>query len=181
MRYADGPQVQCDIHVEAAPSQVWKLVTDIDLPARLSPELQHVEWIGNATGAAVGSMFVGYNHNRLLGAWQTVSHIVEFEEERAFGWVVVSPDGRFGDPEPDPEKPMAAWRFELEPGESGTTWLRHSVLIGPARSGLSLAIDSMPEREEEVVAFRMDVLRANMDATLEGIKQLAEERAPEPR
>ncbi|MEV6313725.1 SRPBCC family protein [Streptomyces sp. NPDC051776] len=174
--------MQCEIHVEAAPARVWDLVTDIDLSARLSPELQHVEWIGNATGtAAAGAMFVGYNHNRLLGAWQTVSRIVEFEVERVFGWVVVSPDGRFGDPEPDPEKPMATWRFELEPDESGTTVLRHSVRIGPARSGLSLAIDSMPEREEEVVAFRMDVLRANMDATLEGVRQLAEEPAAESR
>ena len=35
MRYAEGPEVGCDVHIDAEPSRVWGLVTDIGLPARL--------------------------------------------------------------------------------------------------------------------------------------------------
>ena len=174
MRYADGPTVCCDVYVEADPSRVWGLVTDIALPARLSAELHRAEWLGGAKAPAVGACFAGYNRNRLIGEWRTVSHVVYLEEQRVFGWAVVDPDGRFGDLVPDPAKPMAIWRFELDPEETGTR-LRQLARIGPGRSGVSLAIERTPEREEEIVAFRLAELRANIRATLSGIKSLAEE------
>ena len=46
--------------------------------------------------------------------------------------------------------------------------------MGPAPSGLSIAIEAMPEKEERIVARRLDEFRANMQATVEGIKELAE-------
>ncbi len=49
--------------------------------------------------------------------------------------------------------------------------------LGPARSGLSRAIDAMPDKEERIVARRLDEHRANMVKTIEGIKALAEEQA----
>ncbi|MDQ0989320.1 SRPBCC family protein [Streptomyces sp. V3I7] len=174
MRYADGPSVSCDVYVEADPERVWELVTDIGLPARLSPELQRAEWLEGAAGPAVGARFAGYNRHRMIGEWRTVSHVVELVEGRVFGWAVVDPDGRYGDPVSDPEKRMATWRFELAPEGSGTT-LRQVAEIGPGRSGLSAAIDRAPEREEEIMAFRLGELRTNMEATLGGIKSLAEE------
>ena len=48
--------------------------------------------------------------------------------------------------------------------------------MGPARSGLNVAIDAMPDKEERIVARRLDEHRANMEANLAGIKELAEER-----
>jgi hypothetical protein len=176
MRYADGPSMRCDVHVDAAPTRVWELVTDIELPARLSPELQRVEWLNSATRPLLGASFVGHNQHRVLGEWRSVSHVVELEDERVFGWAVVDPDGRFGGATPDPAVPLATWRFGVEPAPRGT-WLWQSVRIGPARSGLSLAIDRMPEREEALVAHRLNELRASIEVTLSGIKNLAEERA----
>lgn len=173
MRYADGPTARCDIHVDAPPSRVWALVTDIALPARLSPELQQVEWLNGATGPAVGASFVGHNRHRVLGDWRTISHVAELDDERLFGWVVVDPDGRFGAAAPDPAEPLATWRFGLEP-EAGGTRLWQSVRLGPARSGLSLAIDRMQDREEALVAHRLDELRTGIQTTLAGIKSLAE-------
>jgi Polyketide cyclase / dehydrase and lipid transport len=172
VRYADGPSTGCDIHIEADPARVWELVTDIGLPARLSPELRRTEWLDGATAPAPGARFAGYNAHRSLGEWRTVSHVVELDAPRAFCWVVVDPDGRFGTEPPDPAKPLATWRFDLEP-EAGGTRLRHSVRVGPGRSGLSLAIDRMPEREEEFVAHRIGELRAGIGATLLGVKSLA--------
>lgn len=49
----------------------------------------------------------GYNRHRMIGGWRTVSHIVELEEQRVFGWAVVDSDGRHGDPVVDPAKPLA--------------------------------------------------------------------------
>jgi hypothetical protein len=53
--------------------------------------------------------------------------------------------------------------------------LRQFARIGPGRSGINLVIDRTPEREERIVAFRLAELRTNMEATLYGIKALAEE------
>ena len=46
--------------------------------------------------------------------------------------------------------------------------------MGPARSGINLAIDAMPEKESRILRRRMAEHRANMEATLDGIKHLAE-------
>ncbi|MFD7886671.1 SRPBCC family protein [Streptomyces bauhiniae] len=174
MRFADGPGVHCDVHVEAAALRVWELVTDIRLPARLSPELQRVAWLDGADRPLMGARFEGYNHHEQLGEWRTVSHVVELDEQRVLAWVVTDADGRFGEPTLDPARSMASWRFEVET-EGGGIRLRQSVLVGPARSGVTLALDRWPDREEEIIAFRLKELRAGMEATLRGIKTLAEE------
>ena len=46
--------------------------------------------------------------------------------------------------------------------------------MGPGRSGLSFAIDRMPEKEQKIVFVRMREFEANMAVTLEEIKKLAE-------
>ncbi|MFC7880951.1 SRPBCC family protein [Streptomyces sp. NPDC057376] len=174
MRFADGPSVHCDVHVEADLSQVWKLVTDIRLPARLSPELRRVAWLDDATRPRVGARFEGYNHHQRLGEWRTVSHVIELEERRSFAWAVTDADGRYGEPTLDPATCMASWRFLLKAEGEGTR-LRQSAFIGPGRSGVTLALERRPDREEEIIAFRMRELRAGMEATLHGIKTLAED------
>jgi hypothetical protein len=48
--------------------------------------------------------------------------------------------------------------------------------MGPAPSGLTNAITAMPDTEERIIARRLQEHEANMRATVEGIKQLAEAR-----
>ncbi|WP_328338444.1 SRPBCC family protein [Micromonospora sp. NBC_00421] len=181
MRYVDGPGVTCEVHVEATPSRVWELVTDIHLPARLSPELQRVEWLDGTEGLKVGAGFVGYNSHSHIGDWRTASYVTELEQQRVFGWVVTDPDGTFVSPDgtgrADLASPAATWRFEVEPEENGTR-LRQSVRVGPGRSGLSHVIDQAPEHEEQMVEFRLGQLRSHIDSVLHGIKALAEDRTP---
>ncbi|MEU7428075.1 SRPBCC family protein [Streptomyces sp. NPDC040750] len=174
MRFTDGPSVHCDVHVEAVVPRVWELVTDISLPARLSPELQRVEWLDGADGPLVGARFEGYNRHQQLGEWRTVSHVVELDEQQVFAWAVTDADGRYGEPTLDPAESMASWRYELQAEGRGTR-LRQSAFIGPGRSGVTLALERWPDREEEIIAFRLKELRAGMEATLRGIKSLAEE------
>jgi hypothetical protein len=49
--------------------------------------------------------------------------------------------------------------------------------MGPGRSGLSYAIDRMPDKEQKIVFVRLRELEGSMGATLAEIKRLAEEHA----
>lgn len=173
MRYGDGPEVHVERRVRATPSRVWSLVSDIELPTRFSPELHRVEWTNCATGPALGATFLGHNRNNILGDWRTLSRVVELESERVFAWSVFDADGVFGGAGAKPDAPAATWRFELVP-DGTATLLRQSARLGPGPSGLTLAIDRAPHREEKIVAYRLDDLRAGMRATLDGIAALAE-------
>ncbi|KUH36460.1 MULTISPECIES: SRPBCC family protein [Streptomyces] len=180
MRYADGPTATAESTIDAPPARVWELVTDIGLPARLSPELRYAAWLDGATAPAVGARFEGHNDHPLVGTWRTHAHVVELVEQRVFAWAVTDPDDRFGGGEPDPDRPLATWRFDLSPAPGGGTRLRLGTRLGPARSGVSLAIDRAPDREEHIVAARLAELRTGMAATLDGVRALAEDRPTAP-
>ena len=157
MKYADGPTVEVQAVIDAPPSAVWALVSDATTPVRFSEELQAVRWIDD-------ERFVGRSAHPAIGEWETTCTVVTREPEREFGWVVG-----------DPAHPSAAWRFTLEPAGAGTL-LRQWMRMGPAPSGLTPAIEARPDKEERIIARRLDEHRANMQTTVEGIKQLAERR-----
>lgn len=163
MRYADGPSVEVEILVDAPPSRVWQLVSDIDLPSRFSEEFQGGEWVDGATGPATGARFKGRNKHEAAGEWETTSVVVECEPAAVFAWAVGNPD-----------HPSATWRFELAPEGEGTR-LRQHAIFGPGPSGLSAVIGRMPDKEQRIIERRLDEHRANMQRTIEGIKALAEE------
>ncbi|KJK40686.1 cyclase [Streptomyces variegatus] len=162
VRYADKPTAEVHTWIAAPPTGVWKLVSDIQLMPSLSSELQSVEWLDGRSGPAPGARFIGRSKHAALGEWATTSHIVEYEPPRVLAWAVE-----------DPQHPSAVWRFTLEPQDGGTL-LREWMQLGPARSGLSFAIDRMPEKEQKIVFVRMREFEAGMAATLEAIKKLAE-------
>jgi nitroreductase len=164
----DGPGLTVEIDVDASPAAVWALVTDVTVPARYSGELQTAEWVDGA-GPAVGSRFVGTNELEGFGRWQTTCTVVRCDDRRCFAWAVG-----------DIDSPGATWRFELEPlGFGGRqTRLRQHVTIGPGFSGTAAMIRKEPEREQQVLAWRRKALRAAMDRTVAGIKELAETPRP---
>ena len=163
-RYADKPAVEVRVWISAPPARVWELVSDIELMPALSAELQSVEWLDGASGPAAGARFTGRSKHEALGEWETTSQVVEFEPERLFGWAVG-----------DPADPAALWRFRLEPKDAGTE-LSEWMQMGPGRSGLSFAIDRMPDKEQKIVFVRMREFERNITVTLEQIKTLAEAR-----
>jgi hypothetical protein len=160
--YADTPAVAAQIYIEAPPEGVWRLVSDIFLMPGLSAELQEVAWLDGVTGPAVGQRFVGRNANEYRGTWETVSTVIECDEPRCFAWVVG-----------DPGHPMATWRFTLRPDGAGTV-LEQGARMGPGRSGLSLAIDAMPDQEAKIVFVRLREWEGGMKHNLAAIKELAE-------
>jgi hypothetical protein len=161
MRYEEGPTAHAEVLVDAPLDRVWELVTDINLPARFSNEFRGATWIDD--GPAMGARFVGRNWHKAMGEWETVSIINRFEPMREFGWCVT-----------DVDEPSSTWWFELEQQPDGVR-LSQRARMGPAPSGLSIAITAMPDKEERIVARRLEEFEANMRATLEGIKNLAEQ------
>ncbi|MGC0334283.1 hypothetical protein RKD23_007273 [Streptomyces sp. SAI-170] len=174
MTWVELPQVHCDLYVEAAAPQVWELVTDIHLPARLSPELQRVAWLDGADRPSVGARFEGHNRHHTGAEWRTVSHVVELDEHRAFAWAVLDEDGLFGDAAREPAHALAFWRFDLAPDGDGTR-LRQTAAFGPGRSGLTLIVESSPELKEQIITGRQKEWRTGMENTLRGIKERAEQ------
>lgn len=161
-RYADTPTVEVETWIDAAPERVWALVSEVEVMPTMSSELQSVTWLDGATGPAVGNKFVGRSKHVDLGEWETTSYVVEYEPGRVFAWAVE-----------DPDKPSAVWRFRLEPKDGGTQlfqWAR----LGPGRSGLSHAIDRMPEKEQKIVYVRLKEFERGMTGTLAEIKQRVE-------
>jgi uncharacterized protein YndB with AHSA1/START domain len=161
MRYADGPTAEAEVVIDAPVERVWALVTDIDLPARFSPEFVGGAWLDE--GPALAARFVGRNRHEALGEWETTSWVNRYEPLRSFGWAVS-----------DPDEPSSTWWFELEEDET-VVRLRQGARMGPAPSGLNIAITAMPDKEERIVARRLEEFERSMRATLEGIKRLAEQ------
>jgi hypothetical protein len=162
-RYADGPTAETHTVVHAPVEVVWALVTDIELPARFSSEFAGAAWIDD--GPALGARFTGRNQHPAVGEWQTTCTVTQCVNGGTFEWAVG-----------DPDRPSARWRFTLEPIHEGLI-LRQWMQIGPAPSGLTPAIEAMPDKEERIIARRLGEHLANMQATIDGVKQLAESTA----
>lgn len=158
-RFSDGPAVEVSADINAPAEVVWRYITDINLSARFQDEFLEAEWLD--PGRALGARFRGKN---AMGprAWETTCTVVEFEPHRVFAWAV-----------DDVENPAATWTFRIKDTEDGTTLLYHRVL-GPGPSGLTAAITKYPDREEEFVEARDAQHRQNMQAVVDGVKQLAE-------
>jgi uncharacterized protein YndB with AHSA1/START domain len=165
VRYNDLPTVEVSIEIAASPQHVWKFISDPTLIPEFSQELQAVEWLDGLTEARLGGRFVGHSKHASLGVWSTTSYIVEYEPLRVFAWAVDSVDN-----------PSASWRFTLEP-DSGGTVLRQWAQLGPGPSGLSAAIERMPDKEQKIVFVRLREFEAGMLSTLSAIKGRAEAAA----
>ncbi|MEM8925693.1 MAG: SRPBCC family protein [Actinomycetota bacterium] len=160
VKYADGPTAEVSIAIDAPTDVVWTLVSDINTPAGFSREFQRAEWIDD--GPAEGATFRGYNKHEVVGEWNVVCTVTACQPGTAFEWTIG-----------DLANKTARWRFDLAPADGGST-LRFSAEMGPGPSGLTPAIERMPDREDDIVARRIGEWTDNMQRTVEGIKQLAE-------
>jgi uncharacterized protein YndB with AHSA1/START domain len=161
-RYADTPTIEVRTWIDASPDKVWDLVSDIELMPDMSEELQSVEWLDGAAGPEIGAKFVGRSEHEAFGTWQTTSYVIECEPRSAFAWAVE-----------DPSHPSSVWRFRLRPQDGGTE-LSQWMQMGPGRSGLSVAIDQMPDKEQKIVFVRLREFERAMTSTLAQIKKRAE-------
>jgi Polyketide cyclase / dehydrase and lipid transport len=163
VRYRDQPTIEVTLRVRCDVATAWELVTDIGLPARCSAELQAVEWLDEAGRVEVGARFRGRSSHEALGDWETVCEVVEVEDNRRWVWNVVTSQGV-----------SSTWAFEVEPASDGVL-IRQWARMGPAPSGLSVAIAATPEKEARIVARRLSEWQQNMQANLEWIRSQTED------
>lgn len=159
VRFSETPTVRVSADIAAPPERVWELISDIDLPARFSTEFQGAEWLDEP---GVGARFVGRNQHERIGSWETTSWVVAYEPGRCFGWAVENPDD-----------PVAVWRFDLEASADGTH-LVYTAQLGPGPSAITRLIEQHPDKEEKIIGRRLAEWKDNMEATVAGVKELAE-------
>jgi hypothetical protein len=162
VRYRDCPTVEVSERIAGDPSEIWAAVTDITLPARFSPELQRVEWLDGADHVTVGARFRGYNKNDAIGEWHADCLVVEVEDGARWVWAIG-----------DRDQPAATWGFEVDPTSDGVI-VRQWARLGPGPSGLSLAIEAMPDKEGRIITRRLAEFETGIRANLAGIKALIE-------
>ena len=158
---ADGPGCLVEVDIKAPPKAVWPIVSDIEFGANFSEEFTGARWADGAE-PGVGAQFIGSNTHEAVGEWEVPCFVTHYEEKKEFGWATS-----------DPDNPGARWHFELS-GIAGATRLRYSVRLGPGPSGITMAIDSMPDREPAILHRRISEHRANMQRVLDGVKEAVE-------
>lgn len=101
------PQVTVEREMAAPAERVWALVSDVTRMGEWSPEATGAEWLGEASGPAVGARFKGRNQ-RGRRRWSTVAEVVECDPGAAFAF-----DVRLG-----PLR-VARWGYRIEPTDGG--------------------------------------------------------------
>jgi hypothetical protein len=161
MTEATGARVDVELTVGKAPAAMWDLVTDVGRIGEWSPECVGATWL--ADGALrPGARFQGTNRAPNGFEWTTTCVVTQAERPAVFEWVVL-------DSADDPERPGATWRYELVPGESQQTVVRHSFVHGPGATGVTMAIESSPDQAAALLQGRLDELREHMITTIEGM------------
>lgn len=96
----------------AAPAdEVWNLVADIRNTGKFSPEVFEAEWLGGATGPALGASFRGHvKRNEIGPVYWTTCRVTACEPGREFGFEVL-----IG------EKPVNNWHYAFAPAAGGGT------------------------------------------------------------
>ncbi|HZU72419.1 MAG TPA: SRPBCC family protein [Acidimicrobiales bacterium] len=163
MKLEDRPQVVVETRVEAPAAAIWAVATDLTRMGEWSSENRGGTWLDGAEGPTLGARFRGRNRHPAIGEWETVAVVDRFEPNRFLGW-------RLG----EESAPAASWSFEIVEDGDGCL-LRQCCRLGPGPSGLSAAIERMPDKEDRIIARRLDEHRSNMEATVAGIKRSAEE------
>ena len=163
-KISEGPGVTVEVDIDAPPAKVWALVTDINIGAQFSEEFKGAEWAPGFEKLELGARFIGTNKHPKIGEWQTTSTVTELEENERYGWAVGE----------DEETAAARWRWEIDELHGRRCRLRHTVRLGPGPSGLTPAIEAMPDKEALIVGRRQEEHLANIKRCVDGVKALAE-------
>jgi uncharacterized protein YndB with AHSA1/START domain len=149
---AAGVEGQATIHINAPPEKVYAMVTDVTRMGEWSPECRKAEWIGGATGPAVGARFKG--HNKLgIARWSTTPTVKVADRGREFTFETGKPG-----------KEQTRWTYRFEPKGSGTELTERFEAL---RYGAFMKLTAKPEK-------RVAKLEADIQQTLRRIKEAAE-------
>jgi uncharacterized protein YndB with AHSA1/START domain len=149
---------EVSVVIEAPRERVWELITDVTNMGRWSPECHRCEWVGRASGPAVGATFKGWNKRGFV-RWSTVSTVVTADEPNEFAWEV--------------KQSRMRWGYRFEPSGDGTrvTEYRDELARKPAHVRLAYKLRLLGRDPDAIV-------RQGMKETLERLKAGAESPSP---
>ena len=100
------------VHMAAPADRIWDLVSDVTRVGEFSPETFEAEWLGGASGPAIGARFRGHVRRNGRGpVYWTVCTVTACDPGREFGFAVGGPGGRI----------VNTWAYRLAPGPGGGT------------------------------------------------------------
>ncbi len=106
---AQPAAISATVQMNATPTQVWQVVSDLARMPEFSPELRKAFVVG----AGLGANIIGINRRGAV-LWPTTSKVVRWEPDRAVAWKT--------------RESGATWVYELEETESGTAVTGRRVL-----------------------------------------------------
>jgi hypothetical protein len=113
------------VHIKAPASQIWDLVAHVENTGRFSPETFEAEWLGGATGPALGARFRGHvKRNEIGPTYWTTCEVTACEPGREFGFAVLL-GGRA----------VNTWHYAFAPSRDGTDVTESFRTPGPAFLG----------------------------------------------
>jgi uncharacterized membrane protein len=97
------------VAMNAPAQQVWEVVADVRNTGKFSPEVMEAEWLGGATGPALGAKFRGHvKRNEIGPVYWTTCRVTACEPGREFGFAVLVGD-----------RPVNNWHYRFASGEGG--------------------------------------------------------------
>lgn len=99
--------VSATVHINAPAEAVYAMVTDLPRMGQWSPENTGGQWVGGASGAAVGARFRGTNRAGTR-SWKTTVTVVDASAPTSFAFeTMVGPLA------------MARWSYRITPSADG--------------------------------------------------------------
>ncbi len=140
---------QATIHINAAPDDVYALVSDITRMGEWSPETVACEWVDGATGPAVGAKFKGTNK---LGPvrWSTTPTVTDAVPGKSFVFSTGSTE----------------WRYSFIAADEGTSVTESFTVTS-----------NLTKLYTGIAPGRVNKMKQGMMETLTRIKQAAEASA----
>ena len=103
-------QGSATVSMAAPADKIWDLIADVRNTGRFSPEVFEAEWLGGATGPALGARFRGHvKRNEIGPVYWTTCRVTACEPGREFGFDVLVGD-----------TPANTWHYRLTQVEGGT-------------------------------------------------------------
>ncbi|MFE9562508.1 SRPBCC family protein [Streptomyces sp. NPDC006487] len=167
-------ELSSSLYVDAAPADVYDIVSDLARSGEWSPECVGGEWTVG-TPRTVGSVFRGENLRSedvvgwapvVRGTWFTESEVVAAEPGRAFQWAMRDSAGR---------KQQSVWGFAIEPQGAGSRLTHHFRMI-TATEGIRGITSEMSDTEREAFFAEWGAkVEGDLGTTLGRIKDVVEE------
>jgi hypothetical protein len=145
-------------HIEATPEALYDLVADVTRTPEIAPEIESCEWLGGATGPAVGARFKAVNRAGRGPSWNNKPVVVAAERGREFAF--------------DRTEPFAGtirWRYQFDSDGTGTLVTESYDVTHPLSIVGWFIIDTLYGLKD-----RKGDLHTSMVATLERLAALTE-------